>query len=1004
MDLVEMALNPRKANQRMNPFVNSLSEGQARKLEYFFGDRATDDIGERVLYSRDASSPPSTLNMLLKRHAWAVVRPNVRGELLELIHFANTNSVPIVPRGAGTSGYGGSVPTEGGVVVDLRAFNKVLQVNKGGLWARVEANATFAMVDQELRKQGLTLRQYPTSYHGATLAGWLCQGGGGVGSLKYGPFINDVMAVTLLAPDGTVHTLQGDELQLVDGTFGTAGFILEITLRVRAATKEVHFLASFDDAARAQNAARRIALEARAYNLSVFTNEYAELVNQAAGTRLLPNKNGLLVTLEGNEPPVATEVIKGVVLTEGGTMAKEADAQRAWDNRFNHLNLRRIGPSVVVAEAVIHVEKLHEAMTAARAAHRMERAGVWAIAISPTEFDVIFYGLDDERRGTYPLAMGNALAVIDAVKKVGGRSYSTGVLASNESKAVLGKDRIARLKKWRKETDKREVFNPGPVIGPRTRGMPLPVHDFPLQLRLSGPLLKAQRGLFAYNGGDRADPSLTAYGRALGRVHAGGLGELATEVTTCIFCAMCNAVAPEAQSTPWETATPRGRVQLAKAVIEGDATLSPRTHRNVAWTALEHAPDAVCPVAIPIQRVTDLLLAACVNVNGPLPEQKVLADNYAAHGNAAGKPADARGKWITMGFDPVSTTCFVADDAAAYDAPEIAQSAALVLLSAGYPIAHLGKKDAGSAAVLFETGQRAAAEAAVAPLLESLAKAGARAVVTPDANGARAMTLDWPLVARANDTTAPQALHTSTVIADLLKAKKLEIGTPLAKKAVVHVPEGLSLAQRAAVMEVAKATGATLLPCDHHECGQGRALGLLDASLVQTMAEGCLRAAVAAGAEVVLTMSPGCTTTLRAAAKKAKAGVEVLDLHVVVAQGMKAKEGGVAAAPVAATAEPAKPVEPEIPLDHYRVEFVKEGVILAVHKNQNLLAAGAEAGLDLPSSCKAGSCDTCSAKWEGTAPDQSAGSALTPDQQKTYVLTCIARPKGPVKIWSDSRP
>ena len=1010
MDLLELALNPRKATQRMSPFSKTLPEGQARKLEYYFGDRASAEAGERALYSRDAAQTPSTLHLLLKRDAWAVVRPNVRGELLELIKFAQTNGVPIVPRGAGTSGYGGSVPTEGGVVVDMRAFNKVLEIDKAALTVRCEANATFSQVDAALRKQGLTLRQYPTSYHAATLAGWLSQGGGGVGSLKYGPFSNDVVGAVLLAPDGNVHALEGGDLDLVNGTFGTAGFLLEVTLRVRPAGKETHFLATFDDAAHAFNAARRVALEARAYSLSVFTPEFTEMVNLAAGSRLLPVKHAILVTLEGTEAPVSTEVVKGVVLTEGGSMAKEADAQKAWDNRFNHLNLKRIGPSVVVAESVIRVERLADAMAAARGAHKMERACVWAIAVSPNEMDVIFYGLDDERRGTYPLAMGNALAVIDAVKKVGGRSYSTGVLAANESGAVLGKERIRRLKQWRKRTDKKEVFNPGPVTGARTRLMPLPVHDFPLQMRLAGPLLKAQRGLFAYQGGDKADPSLQAYGRALGRVHGGNLGELATEVTTCIFCAMCNSVAPEAQTSPWESATPRGRVQLAKALIHGEdvggdpIVLTPRLHRNVAWTALEHAPDAVCPTAIPIQRVTDYLLAACVDANGALPEHKALAESYGANGNAYGKPADARGKWVNVGFDAVSTTVFLADDAAAYEAPEVAQAAALALLSGGYPVGHLGKADAGSAAVLFETGQRAAAEAAVAPLLEALSKKGVKTVVTPDANGARVMALDWPLVGKANEVAVPAVLHTSTVLADLLKAKKLEIGTPLAKKAVVHAPEGLTLAQRAAVAEVAKATGATLLPCEHHECGQGRGLRELDAALAQRMAEGCLRAAVAAGAEVVLTMSPGCTTTLRAAAKKAKAGVEVLDLHVVLAQSMKASAGGVAAAAVVAPVEDKKPVEPEIPQDHFRVEFVKEGVVLAVHKNQNILAAGAEAGLDLPSSCKAGSCDTCSAKWQGTAPDQSAGSALSADQQKTYVLTCIARPKGPVKIWSDERP
>ncbi|HVM45452.1 MAG TPA: FAD-binding protein [Candidatus Thermoplasmatota archaeon] len=977
----------------MSPFTNELPKGQARKLEYYFGDRASDDIAERVLYSRDAAVPPATLNLLLKRDAWAVVRPQVRGELLELLQFAKQNGVPIVPRGGGTSGYGGSVPTEGGVVVDMRGFNKVLEVSKEGLWVRCEGNVTFHHLEEALRPHGLTLRQYPTSMHAATVAGWLAQGGGGVGSAKYGPFRNDIVRVKIISPDGRELTAEADDLDLVSETFGAAGFIVEVTLKVRPATKHAHFLASFDSLENAQAAARRALLEARPYNVSVFTQEYAELVNKAANARLLPNKAGILVTLESADAPQQVEIVKGVVLTGGGTMAKEADAQKAWDNRFNHLNLKRLGPSVVVAESIIHAEKLVEGMAAAAGASRIERSCLWAIAVSPSEFDIIYYGLDDERRATYPLAMGNALAVIDAVKAVGGRSYSTGVLASGESKAVLGKERLKVLKQWRKKTDKKEIFNPGVVTGPRTRLMPLPVHDFPLQMKLAGPMLKMQRGILAHS----PDPQFAAMQRALGRVHAGDLGSLATEVTTCIFCGMCNAAAPEARTQPWESAQPRGRVQLAKAVIEGRATLSPRVHRNVAWTALEHGPDAICPTAIPIQRVTDLLLAACVQQFGPLPEQAGLAEQY------AGKE---RSKWVNVGFDPVSTTMFLADDVAAFEANEVAQSAAVALMNAGYPVGHMGKDDGPSGAALFETGQRKAADALVAPFLEKLAKRGARAIVTPDANAARAIALDWPLVGKANEVAVPEALHTTTVLADLLKAKKLEVDgeKKLAKKVVFHAPEGLSTAQRAAALEVAKAVSGTLVDCEHHECGHGRALKLLDDSLAQRLAEGCIKGAMAAGAEIILTASPGCYQTLRSAAKKAKAGVEIVDVHVALAQSMKSSGGAVAMVAPTASAEPQKPVEPEIPPDHFRVEFVKEGVVVAVHKNQNILAAGADAGLDLPSSCKAGSCDTCSARYEGSPPDQTAGSALNADQQKTYVLTCIARPRGPVKIWSDERP
>jgi ferredoxin len=172
----------------------------------------------------------------------------------------------------------------------------------------------------------------------------------------------------------------------------------------------------------------------------------------------------------------------------------------------------------------------------------------------------------------------------------------------------------------------------------------------------------------------------------------------------------------------------------------------------------------------------------------------------------------------------------------------------------------------------------------------------------------------------------------------------------------------------------------------------------------QRIAEAALRAAVNAGAQAIVTANPGCAQVLRTAAKKAKVQIEVADLVTLVAQSMKVREGGGAVAVTVAPAEPEKPAEPEIPPEHFRVEFVKEKVVLAVHKNQTILEAGEEAGLELPSSCRAGSCDTCSARWEGAPADQSIGVALTAEQQKSFVLTCIAKPRGAIKIWANERP
>jgi ferredoxin len=501
------------------------------------------------------------------------------------------------------------------------------------------------------------------------------------------------------------------------------------------------------------------------------------------------------------------------------------------------------------------------------------------------------------------------------------------------------------------------------------------------------------------------DPADVALNRAIGRIHGGELASVDYDVATCTFCAACNSVAPERENAHLESGLPRGRVMLAKGVLEGRAELTPRLHRHVAEAPLSHAPDMICPVDIPIARVTDLLLGSCVAEFGPLPEHAALAESVEKNGNVLGKPADARSKWAAFPWEPEARLVYFADDVASYETPDVAANAASVILNAGIPLHYLAKLERSSGATLIETGQREAARDVVVPMLEEMQKRGVDAVVSPDANAVRVMKLDWPLfAANEEDLKAPSALHSTTAIAQYLKQKRLEIGDEkFTKKVVYHPPEALTPTEREHGVEILKALGAEVIHADFCECGHGRALEKVNSGLAQTLAIDCLKAAEEAGAEVLVTANPGCQAALKGVAKKAKAKVEVMDLHVILAQHMKQREGGGVAAP-APTMEEEKPAEPEIGPDQYRVEFVKEGVVLAVDKNQTILEAGEEADMDLPSSCRAGSCDTCCAKWEGTAPEQSAAEALSGDQQKQFVLTCIAKPKGPIKIWSEEKP
>ncbi|MFW9823284.1 MAG: FAD-binding oxidoreductase, partial [Candidatus Thorarchaeota archaeon] len=88
----------------------------------------------------------------------AVIMPNSAEEVQEIVKLANKYKIPIVPWVSGINFGSLATPRKGGIVVDLRRLNRVLEVNEDDMYAVVEGGITWADLQGYLEKNHPNLR------------------------------------------------------------------------------------------------------------------------------------------------------------------------------------------------------------------------------------------------------------------------------------------------------------------------------------------------------------------------------------------------------------------------------------------------------------------------------------------------------------------------------------------------------------------------------------------------------------------------------------------------------------------------------------------------------------------------------------------------------------------------------------------------------------------------------------------------------------------------------
>ena len=180
-----------------------------------------------------------------------IVLPETTEEVARIVKLANIYRIPVIPWGGGSGSQGGVTPIYGGITIDLKRMNKLIELNAETQTVCVQAGINGYDLEHELNRKGYTLGHIPASIHSATMGGYLAARGSGVLSTKYGKMEDIVMTIEVVLPNGDAirtlpvptHASGPGILQVFVGAEGSYGIITEATARIERLPEERRFRA-----------------------------------------------------------------------------------------------------------------------------------------------------------------------------------------------------------------------------------------------------------------------------------------------------------------------------------------------------------------------------------------------------------------------------------------------------------------------------------------------------------------------------------------------------------------------------------------------------------------------------------------------------------------------------------------------------------------------------------------------------------------------------------------
>ncbi|MBD3188097.1 FAD-binding protein [Candidatus Bathyarchaeota archaeon] len=340
-------------------------EGLVTSLKDIVGENwVSTEEADLVAYSKDAQLITGRwlIEGKIPGLPHVITWPGSEEEISSILEVANMREIPVVPFGEGSGVVGAAIPVRGGIVVDMKRFNKIMDINDSNLTVTVQSGMNGKELERALEQEGYLIGHVPQSFHTSSVGGWIAHRAAGQFSTKYGKIEDMVTTMRVVLPTGEIidtkeypRAADGPQIErLFLGSEGTFGIVTQATLRMWPLPGKTAGTAFAFDTIEASLEAVRLILRQQVYPAVVRIYDKTETSRHFYDVKRAKKRVMVVFVCEGTERLVNFElsIVREACRNAGGVDCGNSPVEHWFDTRFQVTETSKFTPKDLIFDTI----------------------------------------------------------------------------------------------------------------------------------------------------------------------------------------------------------------------------------------------------------------------------------------------------------------------------------------------------------------------------------------------------------------------------------------------------------------------------------------------------------------------------------------------------------------------------------------------------------------------------------------------------------------------------